>query len=314
MDDLQRCPCRLDRLTLLNMERSITAPDGCTLSYWLRRTSDQPAPVILMIHGAASNHTRWSEFVDSTRLAETWDLLRPDMRGNGQSFYRGRLDLDVWSRDLALLLDAEKYSKALLVGHSLGAQIAIQFAHDHADRVQGLALIDPVVRDALIGRKRRVSHSRPLFRAAVSVIRGLNALGLKRREIPDRDLRELDRETRIALQDGQSAEEIAKRYSALGPILRYQPTANYLQQLIATTASLPELETITVPVAILLSTGITFADPRINREALEHFPDVQFTSIDANHWPLTESPDEVRQAIEEWVVERFPTTPKPLSL
>jgi pimeloyl-ACP methyl ester carboxylesterase len=291
------------------MERSITTSDGCTLTYWLRRTSDQPAPVILMIHGAASNHTRWSEFVDSTTLTTTWDLLRPDMRGNGQSFYRGRLDLDVWSRDLALLLDAEKYSKALLVGHSLGAQIAIQFAHDHPDRVQGLALIDPVVRAALIGRKRTVSRSRPLFRAAVWIIRCLNALGLRRREIPDRDLRELDRETRIALQDGQSAEEIAERYSAVGPILQYQPTANYLQQLIATTASLPELETITVPVAILLSTGITFADLRTNREALEHFPDVEFTSIDANHWPLTESPYEVRVAIEEWVAERFPTTP-----
>lgn len=294
---------------MLAMERSITTSDGCTLTYWLRRTSDQPAPVILMIHGAASNHTRWSEFVDSTTLTTTWDLLRPDMRGNGQSFYRGRLDLDVWSRDLALLLDAEKYSKALLVGHSLGAQIAIQFAHDHPDRVQGLALIDPVVRAALIGRKRTVSRSRPLFRAAVWIIRCLNALGLRRREIPDRDLRELDRETRIALQDGQSAEEIAARYSAVGPILQYQPTANYLQQLIATTASLPELETITVPVAILLSTGITFADLRTNREALEHFPDVEFTSIDANHWPLTESPYEVRVAIEEWVAERFPTTP-----
>ena len=289
------------------MERSITTPDGCTLSYWLKRTSDQPAPVILMIHGAASNHTRWSEFVDSTTLTTTWDLLRPDMRGNGQSFYRGRLDLEVWSRDLALLLDAENYSNALLVGHSLGAQIAIQFAHDHPERVLGLALIDPVVRHALIGTKRRVSHSRPLFRAVVWVIQRLNAVGLRRRRIPDRDLRELDRATRNALHEGQSAEEIAERYSALGPILRYQPTANYLQQLIATTASLPDLEEISIPVAILLSTGITFADPRVNREALEHLPDVQFTSIDANHWPLTESPDEVREAIEEWVGRRFPS-------
>ena len=295
------------------MERGITTTDGCRLSYWLQLSLNRPAPVILMIHGAASNHTRWSEFVDATSLSDSWDLLRPDMRGNGQSFHRGRIGLDLWSRDLAHLLDAESYPKALLVGHSLGAQIAIQFAHDHPARVQGLVLIDPVVRSALIGSQRRVSHARPLFQAAVWGIQSLNALGLRRRRIPDRDLRELDRATRAALHEGQSAEEIAKRYSALGPILRYQPTANYLQQLIATTATLPDLETITVPVAILLSTGITFADPQINREALEHFPDVVFTSIDANHWPLTEQPESVREAIEEWVNERFPRATASLS-
>ena len=288
------------------MERGITTSNGCQLSYWLRRAQNQPAPTILMIHGAASNHTRWSEFVDATSLAIDWDLLRPDMRGNGQSFYRGRINLEIWSRDLAEILDAEAAPKALLVGHSLGAQIAIQFAYDYPERVQGLALIDPVVRDALTGKRRFLSHNQPPFRALVWAIQRLNALGLRRQQIPDRDLRELDRETRRALREGQSAEEIAKRYSALGPILRYQPTANYLQQLLATSAPLPDLAAITAPVEVLLSTGITFADPLVNREALEQFPDVHFTSIDANHWPLTESPDDVRKAIEDWVNERFP--------
>ena len=293
------------------MEYQIDTSDGCSLSYWLRRAPNQPASVILLIHGAASNHTRWSELVDMTSLARTWDLLRPDMRGNGQSFYRGRIGLEIWSRDLEEILDAERYSRTLLVGHSLGAQIAIQFAHDFPDRVQGLVLIDPVVRRALIGRQRRLSSARPLFQAAVWAIQLLNALGFRRHQIPDRDLRALDQETRKALQGGQSAAEIAKRYGALGPILRCQPTANYLQQLLATSAPLPDLAEVNVPVKVLLSTGITFADPQINRDALEHFPDVSFTSIDANHWPLTESPDEVRQAIEEWVERRFSHSPPP---
>lgn len=304
---------QLGRLVPLDMNRSITTSDGCRLSYWLRRAQSQPAPLILMVHGAASNHTRWSEFVDSTTLTRTWDLLRPDMRGNGQSSYRGPIDLEIWSRDLVEILDAERYPKALLVGHSLGAQIAIQFAHDHLERVHGLALIDPVARQALTGKRRLLSHNQLPFRALVWIIQRLNALGLARRSLPDRDLRELDQETRAALQEGQAAEEIAKRYSALGPILRYQPTANYLQQLLATTAPLPDLAEIQVPVEILLSTGITFADPKINREALGRFSDVRFTSIDANHWPLTEQPESVREAIEEWVNELFPRATASLS-
>ena len=287
------------------MERRITTSDGCALSYWLRKASSQPAPVSLMVHGAASNHTRWSEFVDKTGLTGSWDLLSPDMRGNGQSHYRGRLDLDTWARDLSEILEAEGYPAALVIGHSLGAQIAIQFAHDYPGRAQGLVLIDPVARNALIGRKRRLAHTRPLFQAAIWLARGLNFVGVHRRQIPDRDLRELDQETRTALRSGQAAEEIAKRYSALGPILRYEPTANYLQQLVATTAPLPDLTQITVPVQVLLSKGITFADPQVNRRELGRFPDVHFTDIEANHWPLTESPDEVREAIEDWIGRRF---------
>ena len=289
-----------------DMERQVTTSDGVTLAYWLTRSPDQPAPTVLMVHGAASNHTRWSELVEKTTLARDWDLLRPDMRGNGRSFYRGRLDLDVWSRDLKEILDAEEIARALLLGHSLGAQIAIRFAFDHLERVQGLVLIDPVVRQALIGKKRLISRTRPLFRLAVWMLQGLNALGVQRRRIPDRDLRELDRETRQALQSGRSADEIARRYSALGPILRCQPTANYLQQLLATTAPLPDLQAIDVPVLVLSSTGITFADSRINSKEIGRLPDVEFAAIEANHWPLTESPDEVRTAIEGWVNRRFP--------
>ncbi len=191
--------------------------------------------------------------------------------------------------------------------------------------MQGLSLIDPVARSALIGRKRWLARTRPLFLVGIWVARALNTLGIRRRQIPDRDLRILDQETRAALSEGQSAEEIAKRYSALGPILRYQPTANYLQQLVATTADFPDLTQITVPVQVLLSKGITFADPQVNRQELGRFTDVQFTSIDANHWPLTECPDEVRRAIEDWVDDQFsqvhasrrgpyrPKAPKPLS-
>jgi pimeloyl-ACP methyl ester carboxylesterase len=53
-------------------------------------------------------------------------------------------------------------------------------------------------------------------------------------------------------------------------------------------------------VLVVLSAGITFADPAINREEIERFPRAEIVTVEANHWPLTEKPDEVRQAIEAW--------------
>ncbi len=286
----------------METRHSIVTSDGAELAYRLWRSAAEPAPLLLLLHGAASNHTRWSEFLEATSLKSSMDVLRPDLRGNGASMTRGRLDLETWSRDLRELLDAEGYGVAVLAGHSLGAQIALDFAHRHPGRVRGLVLIDPVFRRSLTGARRRLGQALPLFTLAIWLVRGLNALGLRRRRIDaERDLRELDERTRAALRAGESHAEIARRYSALGPILRHMPVANYLQQLRATAVEPPPLERIEAPVLVLASSGITFASPAVNREEIERFPQATTVAIDANHWPLTERPHDVRRAIERWI-------------
>ena len=64
--------------------------------------------------------------------------------------------------------------------------------------------------------------------------------------------------------------------------------------------SLPALSGIKVPVLILLSRGVTYTDPDRSREIMTRIPDVKIVPIDAYHWPLTERPAEVREAIESW--------------
>ena len=155
------------------------------------------------------------------------------------------------------------------------------------------------------GKDGKVSRNRWAFRLVVLALRLLNALGLRRRRIPNRDLRVLDEETRKALRGSDSHEEIARRYSVLSVILRHTPTVVYLQQLLTTVAPLPPLEEIAVPVLVLQSTGVTFADPAVNRAEIERLPRVDVVPIDANHWPLTESPVAVREAIETWIARQL---------
>ena len=115
--------------------KRLTAADGMEICYRVRRHRDGPSPAMLLIHGAASNHTRWSEFARHTELRNGYDLILPDMRGNAGSMCRGRLDLDVWCEDLVAILDAENYDSAIVVGHSLGAQIAFELArHQRTNR------------------------------------------------------------------------------------------------------------------------------------------------------------------------------------
>ncbi|MDX1381544.1 MAG: alpha/beta hydrolase [Xanthomonadales bacterium] len=256
---------------------------------------------MLLIHGAASNHTRWSEFVRRSTLCDRFDLVRPDMRGNARSMWRGKLDLDVWCRDLVTLLDTEGYERAIVIGHSLGAQIALQLAATHPQRVRALALIDPIARQALLGKRKWTLRLEPFIRLAISVLRGVNRLGLRRRRFPLMDLEALDAETRAAMQGDHPQRELVRRYSALGRILAYMPTANYLQQLVATAAPLPGLEAVTAPTLVLESAGVDFMDRSRFRAALARLPELELIGIEATHWPLTERPDEVRRAIESWI-------------
>ena len=285
----------------MDFARSLELADGTKLSYWVWRPADPSVPATLFLHGAASNHTRWSELVARTSLRDRYLLIRPDLRGNARSMARGRLDLEVWSRDLVEILDTEGVAQAIVIGHSLGAQIALHLAARHRERVRALAMIDPVVRRAFRGKKLWTKRMEPLIHVAIWTIRALNRLGLHRRSFPLMDLEALDRETRQAMCGDHPQEELVRRYSALGLILRHMPTANYLQQLIATGAPLPDLGSIVVPVLILESTGVDFMDRQISRAELGRLPRHQIVPIEATHWPLTERPDEVRLALEAWI-------------
>jgi pimeloyl-ACP methyl ester carboxylesterase len=290
----------------MDRARTLIASDGTRLAYWLWSAGVPGSRHLLLLHGAASNHTRWSELVETTRLRERWDLLRPDLRGNGASMTREGQEIGVWCDDLVEILDAEGWHDAVVAGHSLGAQIAIQLAHRAPRRVSALVLVDPVFPRSLSGRSRLVSRCRLLVRCAAWVVRLLNRLGLRRSGIPDRDLRELDEETRRALRGSDSFELIARRYGALGLILKHMPTANYLRQLLATLAPLPPLAGIRCPALVLLSGGSTLADLEVVRDEIAAFPTATVVILPANHWPLTETPDEVREAIEEWVEVTLP--------
>jgi len=225
------------------------------------------------------------------------------MRGNARSMCRGKLNLKIWCRDLETILNAEGYRSAIVVGHSLGSQIALHLAATFPERVGAMVLIDPVVREALTGTQRWTRRMEPVIRSGVFVVRALNGFGLRRREFPLMDLEVLDAKTRADLQSGHSSEELVRRYSALGPILRYIPTANYVQQIIATAAQLPNLEEIHAPTLVLESAGVEFMDRARSRAELARLPNLELVEIDATHWPLTEKPDEVRDAIDNWALQ-----------
>jgi len=283
----------------MEIARTFVTSDGATLAYRLWRPG-RPRRTIVLVHGLASNHTRWTEFVTTTRLRDSWDLLRPDLRGFGASLFRGRVGLAEWCRDLEEILMAEEAPPAVLVGHCLGANVALHFAARSPAATRGLVLIEPMFRQALTDALRLATRLRFAAAALAPLVRGLNTLGVYRRRLATIDLEQLDREARAAMAAAGPEAFPEARYGSVLEDLKYTPTAVYLAGLLAVTGPLPDLRAIRAPALALLSTGGRFGDPALTARLLPELPRGEVRMLEARHWIPTESPTQMRRAIEEW--------------
>jgi pimeloyl-ACP methyl ester carboxylesterase len=285
-----------------DLPRTLLTSDGAVVGYRLLR-QDKPRRTIVAIHGLASNLTRWSEFAATTGLTAGWDILRPDLRGHGASLNRGRIGFDQWCTDLAAILQAEGITEVVLLGHCLGANVALWFADRQPHLVRGMVLIEPMFRSALAGEMLKAVRLRPWIAALLPLLRGVAALGIHRRHLDRLDLEQLDREARTAMANAGGFP--VSRYASIREDLRGVPLTAYLQDLLAVTAALPELPGLTTPTLALLSAGTAFTDPEVTARELAALPDCRIMRLAAQHWIPTEQPEAMRRAIEEWCDERF---------
>lgn len=279
--------------------RQLARPDGCVMNYWLTPNERRERAAVLL-HGLASNHTRFNEFAQTTVLTDSWCLVQPDLRGQGLTRWRRRITARIAADDIAATFDELRYRRATLIGHSLGANVALAFARAYPERTEALVLIEPNFGEALQGGMRHVTRAIPLLRLAISGARIANLLGLYRRSFPYLDLQALDRETREHLREGRH-EALTGRYAAPRDDLRYLPTSSYLQWLIESMLPAGDLSMIRAPTLVLLSRGAVFSDPAGTRRVLARLPHAEVRTLDSKHWIPTENPIEMREAIENFL-------------
>jgi 3-oxoadipate enol-lactonase len=107
--------------------------DGARLRW---RMDSRSGPALVLIHGWALSLEYWEPVLSG--LAPARRLLRYDRRGFGLTF--GPYDPGKACADLLSLLDAANIDRAVLVGMSQGARVAIHTAIRASQRVAGLVL------------------------------------------------------------------------------------------------------------------------------------------------------------------------------
>jgi pimeloyl-ACP methyl ester carboxylesterase len=120
------------------VDGALTLPNGLRLAYRDWGGAGQP---IVLIHGLASSYTIWN--LVAPRLAERHRVVAVDQRGHGRSDRpSGPFDFSTYVGDLRGFLDALGLERSVLVGHSWGGNVSVQFAADQPDRTAGLVLVD----------------------------------------------------------------------------------------------------------------------------------------------------------------------------
>lgn len=100
------------------------------------------APPLVLVHGLGSSSLCWLRNLPA--LSASRRLVLVDLPGCGESDKpRYRYSLGFWRARLLRLLDHLEIDRAVFVGHSMGAQLAMLTALDYADRVHALVLAAP---------------------------------------------------------------------------------------------------------------------------------------------------------------------------
>ena len=104
------------------------------------RDFDPSRPTIVLVHGAGLDHTCWQ--LQSRWFAwHGWSALAVDLPAHGRSEGPALTSIATMTDWLLELLDATGIRSAALVGHSMGAVIALETAARRPERVTGLALL-----------------------------------------------------------------------------------------------------------------------------------------------------------------------------
>jgi acylglycerol lipase len=144
--------------------------------FWQGWLPPEPTGVLLLCHGLGEHSGRYRNVVD-TVVPDGWAVYGLDHRGHGRSGGR-RAHIDRY-QDLLDDLDAVRRTVAarhpglpvVLLGHSMGGQIALAYALDHQDDLHALVLSAPALASKavpapLVAVLRRVARFAPTLRPA----------------------------------------------------------------------------------------------------------------------------------------------------
>jgi len=109
------------------------------LDLFYREDGNPDGPPVLLVHAFPASHALWEHQIAT--LGQRYRLIRPDLRGFGQSpMAEPGFGMQAYAGDLLRLLDRLGIERVNYAGISMGGMVGQVFTLAHPERVQSLAL------------------------------------------------------------------------------------------------------------------------------------------------------------------------------
>lgn len=238
-------------------------------------------PAVVMVHGAAFDHSVWQW--QSRHLAHHgFTVLAVDLPGHGRSPGPPRATIEDMADWVAAFVEAASLPRAAVVGHSMGALVALETAIRHPARVERLVLI---------GASAPMPVGEPFLAAAkddspaaldMEVTWGL-ARGslLAQSPIPGLSLHGASRSLNARAAPGVLHADLAACHA-------YQP-------------SLERIRALALPTLVLAGRRDQMTPARAGEALAAEIPGAQVAMLDAGHSMMTEAPAEVAARLRRFL-------------
>ncbi|MFT6984002.1 MAG: pimeloyl-ACP methyl ester carboxylesterase [Crocinitomicaceae bacterium] len=95
---------------------------------------------LMILHGLFGFSDNWQ--THGKKLSEYYRVILVDLRNHGHSDWSEKFSYEIMADDVKELCDELNLSDLILLGHSMGGKVAINFAQKHEDLLKKLIVVD----------------------------------------------------------------------------------------------------------------------------------------------------------------------------
>lgn len=241
------------------------------------RKSGQGEPLIIL-HGLFGSSDNWYSLAKTFSAHFTVYLV--DQRNHGQSPHDAAFNYEVMTKDFEEFVEKHQLERAVIIGHSMGGKVAMNYAVKNSSRVSRLIVVD------IVPKHYPVHHD--------SVLDGLQAVDIGNiqsrgqaeeqmaKHIPDADVRQFLLKSLTRKGDGFewriNIPAIDENIESIGAGLVFEGTYNG-------------------PSLFVMGARSNYFAPGDEKKIQSIFPAAQLVTLDTSHWVHAEKPAEFADTV-----------------
>ena len=254
--------------------------DNQKINYYFHKGNNKI--VIAFLHGLGANFTMWEKEYEFFKNKD-YSVLSMDLRGHGLSNCNRQIRFNDFSNDLNLMTRKLKISEVILIGHSLGGLIALDFYRKCPNKVLSIILIDSSYKISLKTLRLIV----PLEFAELKLIQFFARLRKDKPEHMDFQKFKTKSDLRLLYEANSSLDSLVNCNDLMKDLFKINLSST--------------LKKIKIPVLIIASTEDQIFKVSVSKKMAKMIPEGHFHIIKGTHSVILKKPMQISNIIESFI-------------